>query len=256
MRGHCRPLSVAEWARTTDGNVLAFESPVWARFMRFVVPPADERRIIELPETLEIREAPTDGGYRSVLGEWGFLNRAAYYESTLAVPDRMELTQRGNESRDTAADLLPDRPEAGRVQRRQQSQWYRPVLPDGDNTITLTLTGDPTVRTELALADAGGETIDLRRIEHASSPNSAVYEATLEPDDTPLLEIREPPRNVMFLWDTSPSMGAYIPLVHNALAAYAEDLVPGVDMANLLPFGASGPLLRTGTASPGSCSWS
>jgi hypothetical protein len=240
---------VATWARATDGDVLVFDSPVWARFVRFVVSPADERRVVDLPETLEIREAPTGPEYRSVLSEWGFLSRPAYYESTLPLPARAELTQRGNESRNTPADLRPDTPEAGRVKRRDQSQWYRPVLPEGHNTMTLALTGDPTVRTELELT-RGGEPISLRRLDYLSRPSRVVYEAYLEPGDVPLLEVREPPRNVMFLWDTSPSMGTYIPLVYNALIAYAEDLVPGIDMANLLPFGASGPLLRNWNGEP------
>ena len=57
------------------------------------------------------------------------------------------------------------------------------------------------------------------------------------------MKIEEPPRNVVFLWDTSASVGAYLPVIYNSLMAYIEDVVPGLDAANLIPFG--GKLLQT-----------
>ena len=59
----------------------------------------------------------------------------------------------------------------------------------------------------------------------------------VEPGGTYYLKIEEPPRNVVFLWDTSASVGAYLPVIYNSLMAYMEDVVPGRDAANLIPFG-------------------
>lgn len=56
--------------------------------------------------------------------------------------------------------------------------------------------------------------------------------------------MEEPPRNVLFLWDTSGSVAGYQPAIYNALNAYADDLVPGRDAADLLPLGRSRPLLQ------------
>lgn len=240
--GPWRP--VAEWSRADDGDALVLETPVWARFLRFAVPPMEDRRTLDLPDTLAVYEAPTSGIHRSVLSEWGYNSRSGYYESTLPIPPSSRLTRRGNESRDTADELPANQVETGRVQLKRQSQWYRPQLPTGHNTLTFTVTGDPTVRAELDLTAMNGESIVLRKLEKQSTPRRDVYEAVLETDRGTLLEVREPPRNVIFLWDTSPSMGVYLPRVYNSLQAYAEDLVPGYDMANLLPFGAARPLLQ------------
>jgi len=42
---------------------------------------------------------------------------------------------------------------------------------------------------------------------------------------------------VVFLWDTSASVGAYLPVIYNALMAFMGNVVPGLDAANLIPFG-------------------
>jgi hypothetical protein len=71
-----------------------------------------------------------------------------------------------------------------------------------------------------------------------------VFETDVGSGDTVFVEVREPPRNVMFLWDTSASVNPYLPMIYNSLVAYAADLVPGQDAANLLPFGSRAPLLK------------
>ena len=43
--------------------------------------------------------------------------------------------------------------------------WYRVAVPTGENTLTIELTGDPTVRTAVTVENAAGETIPLRRID-------------------------------------------------------------------------------------------
>ncbi|MCH6556394.1 MAG: hypothetical protein IH797_07305, partial [Chloroflexi bacterium] len=46
--------------------------------------------------------------------------------------------------------------------------------------------------------------------------------AIVEPGDTYFLKIEEPPRNVVFLWDTSASVGAYLPVIYNSLIGQLE----------------------------------
>jgi len=64
-----------------------------------------------------------------------------------------------------------------------------------------------------------------------------LFEAIVEPGEVYFVRVQEPPRNVLFLWDTSASVGAYLPVIYNAMLQYVEDVVPGKDAANLLPFG-------------------
>ncbi len=235
---------VATWSRTEAPDGFTPAAPFWARYLRFSVAPDPSQPNVNLPETITIREAPTGEDYRSVLSEWGVNSRSAFYESLQPVPVREGLRQRGNESRVTAEVLNSGQQANGQVKLLEQSQWYRPQLPAGDNTLILTVTGEPTVRTELALTSAAGEPVVLRKNERDSRPNRHVFEAYVAAETADLfLEVREPPRSVMFMWDTSPSIGRYRPMIYKSLLAYAEDLVPEVDTANLLPFGAGSPLL-------------
>ena len=235
---------VATWSRSATPGELRFESPVWARYLKFSVAADAGRPNVNLPETLTIHEPVTGDDYRSILGEWGVNSRSAYYESLRPVVVREGLAQRGNQTRAAADPLEPGRPETGFVKLLEQSHWYGPQLPAGHNTLVLTVQGDPTVRTELALTTTAGDPLVLNKIEGDSTPDRYVYEAYVEsPAAGLLLEVREPPRSVMFMWDTSPSIGRYRPMVYKSLLAYAEDLVPETDTANLLPFGAGSPLL-------------
>jgi len=235
---------VATWSRSESPNELTLDAPVWARYLRFSVAADAERPNLNLPETIAVREVATGDDYRSILSEWGVNSRSAWYESQQPVPVREGLARRGNESRSAADQLQPGQPESGYVKLLEQSHWYRPQLPAGHNTLVLTIEGDPTVRTELELTSGSGDTIALNKVYKDSRPDQHVYETYIEsPAAGILLEVREPPRSVMFMWDTSPSIGRYRPMIYKSLLAYAEDLVPEVDTANLLPFGAGSPLL-------------
>lgn len=241
---------VASWSRADGGDTLELDAPVWARFIKFTVPAAEIERSMRGPETVIIRERATHEDYRSALTEWGFRSRSAFYESTQPVPLRPRLAQRGNESRATAHPLDLDTEEVGQVELGKQTQWYQPALPNEHNALTFTITGDPTVRSDLLLTDADGNPILLRKRDQESTVSRHVFDAYVQPGQATWLEVREPERNVLFLWDTSASTLPYQQMIYNALVAYAEDLVPGRDAANLMPFGHSRPLLSDWYSEP------
>jgi hypothetical protein len=91
------------------------------------------------------------------------------------------------------------------------------------------------------MENVAGEPTDFRVIER--KPDSQRIEAFVGAGETVFLKVEEPPRNVVFAWDTSASVGAFLPVIYSAMSTYAEGLVPGRDAANLMPFG-SGLLLR------------
>ena len=241
---------IATWSRTASGHTLILDAPVWVRFLKFTGPTPEARSVMQAPDKLIVRERATGEHYRSALTEWGFRSRSAYYESTQPVPLRPRLAQRGNESRPTAHPLEPDAVEVGQVELGKQTQWYRPKLPGSHNAMTFTITGDPTVRTDLVLTDTEGNPIPLRKREQESTVRSHVFDAYVDPGQSTIVEVREPERNVLFLWDTSGSTGAYHDVIYNSLVAYAEDLVPGRDAANLMPFAHGQPLLRDWYSEP------
>ena len=240
--GPWQPLG--NWSRSDGDTSIGIETPVWARFVRFSVPTAAEPRALSVPDTIRVYEKPTGDSYHSILGEWGQRSSQSFYETTMPVATRPQVAARANVSRATATPLSPQTTETGFVRLGEQSHWYRPEIPAEHNTLTFTLSGEPTVRTELALIDAAGNKLPLRKLESDSDSRVHVFEANIPTGEAVYAEVREPPRNVMFLWDTSPSVNPYLPMIYNSLVAYAEDLVPGQDAANLLPFGSPAPLLN------------
>ena len=186
---------------------------------------------------LRIWERATGDEYRSILAEWGFASQAAIYEALHPLRVDKPFEPAGHDSKDKAAPLEIGQPAGGEVVLGKHEHWYRLRVPADENTLTIAIGGDPTVRTVVHLENSAGESILLRKIAGDSTPQLHLLEAIVEPGGDYFVQIEEPPRNVVFLWDTSASVGAYLPVIYNSLMAYMEDVVPGLDAANLIPFG-------------------
>jgi hypothetical protein len=228
---------VANWTLAGSGaKRLVLDAPAWARFVRFSTAPAERDVHLEAPGALRILEQPADAEYRSMLAEWGATGDRAIYEALQPIAPARPFEMAPHGSRASAAALAPGRTVDGRVLLGRHEHWYRLQVPAGQNTLMIRLAGEPTVRTVLALETAAGEPVPLRLIERRADFQR--MEAVVDPGSTVYLQVTEPPRNVVFAWDTSASVGTYLPVIYSAMAAYARDLVPGRDAANLMPFGA------------------
>jgi hypothetical protein len=228
--------TVADWRLEGEaGKRLGFAAPVWARFVRFKSAPAKDRTTLAAPSVVRILEHPADETYRSILGEWGSDRHRAIYELLHPPKPSPPFVLAANDRRDQAAPVDPGDVVQGHVWLGRHEHWYRLEMPADRNTLELELAGEPTVRTVLRLENAAGEPIDFRGSER--KPDSQRIEAFVGAGETVFLKLEEPPRNVVFAWDTSASVGAYLPVIYNAMSTYAEGLVPGRDAANLMPFG-------------------
>lgn len=227
-------------AQTRGGLVL--EQPAWARFVRFRAEIEEGASLSNEPGELRVWERPTSAEYRSVLSEWGELDSRAWFEAQ-AGPESGAVPAVGqNLSRATAAPVTPGTPVSGAVSLGKYAHWYRLDVPADANTLLVDLAGDPTVRTVLTMEDIGAEPMILRTAAQGRTPGRHRYEAVVEPGSTVWLKLAEPPRNVIFSWDTSPSVNAYIDLINRSLVAFSGQVVPGQEAVNLMPFPMS-PLL-------------
>jgi hypothetical protein len=235
---------LAEWElEGAETAVLELEQPTWARFLKFTAPGPASLQWRSAPETLRVWERPTDDAYRSILTEWGHASREAYYEFRDGLPREPAVARAGHDSRARAAQLEPGVAVAGEVSLGRHEHWYRLQVPEGQNTLSITLAGDPTVRTVLGLEDGEGSPVHLTRRDNRSITSRNIFEAVVEPGASYFFRVAEPPRNVVFSWDTSASVNAYLPTIYNSLVAFSGQVVAAREAVNLVPFG-RGPLLR------------
>lgn len=230
-------------------TTLQIDPPIWARFVRFTGLPQGDSEHRQRPEVIRIWERPTGPDYRSVLAEWGQLSRKGWFEEQAGIPPQPERMQSNNTSRDKAASLAPQAPVRGQVELARQSHWYRLTMPDNANTLRISMSGQPTVRTVLELEDSDGTPVPTKKQQSSSTPREHVFQAFAEPGTEIYFHVYEPPRNVVFTWDTSASVNAHLPTIYNSMAAFVNQVVPGQESANFVPFG-RGPLLDTWLGEP------
>lgn len=231
--------SLGEWQHNSGAasSVFQLDEATWARFVKFTVAPVATLTTFVLPDVIRIQERPTDDTYRSIMTEWGFASQSAIFEELQPLQLDKAFVTASNDSKAKAAPLVPGQQTGGQVLLGKHTHWYRLEVPAGQNFLSLKLAGDPTVRTRLRLETNAGAEIPLTQDSSRTTPQLHAWEAVVEPGTTVFLQVEEPPRNVLFLWDTSASVGAYLPVIYNAMLEYAKDVVPGRDAANLLPFG-------------------
>jgi len=246
---------VGEWSVQGGIAEITFEKPVWARYLKFRLEGADGQKNITLPDAIAVWEAPavpgnSQGGnsYSSLLGEWGHYSSDGPLEA-LDEPRWVGPTTRpDNDSRERALRLRPGATAAGAALLDNYDAWYRLDVPAGQNTVDLVLDGLPSLQAAPQLLDAAGGEVPL--FEDRQTPQTVNFQAFVEPGASYWLRVYEPPRALMFSWDTSASVGWYLPSMANALYRYAENIHPDRDTVNLLPFGRMAPLLEQWEGQP------
>jgi len=238
------------WTEVAAGELdagageFAPDQPVWARYLRlvFAMPQGTSRML--WPDRIAVYEA--DGA--SVLAEWGDLSSAGPYEHADPPTWSGFAGAPENDRAERALALNGEEPAPGRALLDSYSSWYRLAVPAGQNHLELTVSGYPTVEGRPKLVDATGNPVELYELD--TTPVAHRWEAFVEPGAEYLLEVDEPPRSVIFSWDTSGSVAAWLPIISKALMTYAETIKPGRDEVNLLPFGRGSPLLDDWVGQP------
>ncbi len=233
-------LPLVEFELVDGAGSIELPSPVWARYLRLQFEVEEGTRNIGFPDRIAVFEADGD----SVLGEWGHLAWAGPWEQLDPPEWRGFDSAPDNDRPETATVLEPGTPAPGRALLGKYSAHYRLQLPADNNRVELVLRGWPTLEAQARLFDAAGKELLLSRISDPKLGNEIRYEALVEPGSNLRLQVEEPPRALIFAWDTSGSVSAWIPTIQRALRAYAEQIRPGVDEVNLLPFGLRRPLLE------------
>jgi hypothetical protein len=229
-------------------HALDLSAPTWARYVRFVMPaPAEPYTNHYLPAVIRIFERASGEEYQTILGEWGWENKSASFER-VNPPDYAPITEDDDNDTPAAAEPLAG-PVSGYVTIEQDEDWYEFTAPEEQNTVEFLLRGQPSSGAALALQTESGEPVALVRDEEASSPAAQVWRATVAPGDSYRLRVYEPPRSIMFVWDTSGSVEPFRPIIYQALGRFVEGVTRDQEEINLWPFDA-GTLLEEWQSDP------
>ncbi|NEZ04957.1 VWA domain-containing protein [Wenzhouxiangella sp. XN201] len=235
---------IGPWRQLAEAELAAgetridFDERAWARYVKLDFEAPEAAASLQLPDRIAVYETAGE----SILGEWGHYTDIGPYEASQA-PEWSGLTgQPANINRDTAVALGNGDSAPGRALLDTWSAWYRLDIPTDNNHLTLRLSGTPSVEAKPRMMNAAGEAVELYALEQSATEHH--WEAYVEPGQSYWVEVFEPPRSVIFSWDTSGSVAAYLPTIANALRTYAETIEPGRDEVNLLPFGRGAPLLK------------
>jgi hypothetical protein len=218
-------------------RVWDLDQPVWARFVRFSNFDAEETGFWELPQTVRIWEEPTGAEYRSILTEWGHYSPSAFYE---ARQGKLPMRAGGpavddNDTRQSAESLSFNETVAGVVTLGEDEDWYRVEMPSNENTLDLEITGDPRLKAIVELYDESGNRLEWG--DETALSGLARMSALPGPGRTVYVRVYEPHRSIAFAWDNSGSVGSYLNTIYPAIARFTSEVRPGLEFANLHPFG-------------------
>lgn len=232
--GPWQPLAEWELEKGADGvATLELEEPTWARYLRFTAPTVEGVRYHWPPDLIQVFEREPGDGYLSALGEWGHYSRTGTYEALNPSPAAYPVDEGArNGTRESATPLGSGDVAQGSVLVGEREAWFRLVVPEGENQLTVRLSGDPSIAYDYQLEAADGS-----RVPYVvrSDGESEVLELYAEPGDY-YLHLEEPRRSVVFAWDTSGSVRSYMDITYSSLASFALDLDGDKEYAQLLAF--------------------
>ncbi len=225
---------------SSEKNTLTLKKPAWARFVKFIPhanPKQKYKTSINLPEQIEIFEARDDQAL-SVLGEWGQDSSKGPYEFMNSPDDSDKPNVLPTHITKEKAKLLDiNKAINGQVRLGDYTNWYKVTIPEGKNTINISLSGLPRVNATAKLFRADNtEKEEIPFLLKKSSPQTINYEAYVEPGEY-YIQVEEPPRSVVFTWDTSGSTANVRHIIQQAVLSYIKDVKPDLDEAHMLPFG-------------------
>lgn len=235
---------VGPWVRLgeLDGpGRLALPGGTWVRHVRAVSEAVEKRGRYQAPAVRALERQAGDG-YRTILGEWGRDRREAGLERTRGrASAAAPAVAGGNQSRAKARALATDGSEvAGRVRRGEVEDFYAIAVPPGDTQLTLRARGAPSLDADFEVSDARGAVIAPAQVAEDAGASVRIYQ--VDPGSKVFVRVWQPPSSVVFSWDTSGSVAAWVPVVRDAVRRFAEGVTPGQERVHLLPFG-GGPLL-------------
>lgn len=237
-------VEVAQWVSDAENRMgVEFVEPIWARYLRFDMSTTATAEYLRIPEQIRVYEAAPTVAFPSILGEWGEFSQASAYERATAVTPIEPPAPTGGATAALAVPLAPDMPVSSSVHRGGNVDWWRVTAPFGVGELRVTLDTNLQGGARPALFDIGGTAVPIRRATLAEAEARGLpmplYLAAVSENQPYDLQIEEPLRPIMIVWDTSGSTAPYKPAMDRALGDIALQADPDRDLIGFLPFGGS-----------------
>lgn len=237
--------SLGRWRVDTGASapaVLTPERPIWARALRFRVVDAPPGSVL-LPQRIEVIEHARGP---SLVGEWGDGDARGPYEISVPQPAEPAEFPAVSHSESAATPLALGAQARGRVQRGRSEDWYELDLPAETRALRVRFEQGLAPEVALTVFDSDGRATELEP--NTREPGELV--APARPGRVKL-RVTQPQQSVAVSWDTSISVGPYVPHVVRLVQRIVWQLQPEHEQINLLPFGSEGPLLASWSGDPG-----
>jgi Mg-chelatase subunit ChlD len=205
---------------------LAFDEPVMARYVRLEFEAAD--RQFTVPEHVAAYEADGLQSRRSILGHWGWYTHDG--------PEEPEPQPFEGET-DTASSASSPLPlgdgRRGRLETVGDVRAYTVTVPEGGNTLGITLYESVSERAAVRLSGPDGEAeiVWERGADHRRGTAIGLAPGEYR------IELEEPVRSIFIVWDGSGSLIDHRPAIFRAFSEFADGLIPEQEVANIVPIG-------------------
>ena len=225
---------------------ISLDGAPWARFLKLSTTDGVLREDQPLPGIYEFAD---NDDYRSLLGEWGGPVQKADYE--LSHPKNKDSSW----NRILSSKNKPVELDAGQWTEsvvwinEGWEDWFTIDAPSGKEQKSIEVEGDPFVRVAMEAIDINGNPVTL--IPLSNAPGKRVWALPPEAKGRYRIHVYEPMRSVVFIWDMSGSMSAFLDGIASAVVNFAQEVDPKTERVQLLPLDEPPtPLLEDWESSP------
>ncbi|MEM7278477.1 MAG: VWA domain-containing protein, partial [Pseudomonadota bacterium] len=226
-------LGTWEIKREKDGSNWSLDAPRWARYVRFSAPALETGKVPNVPQHIQIIEQAADENYASAIGEWGYTSRAAVYEQVQPTSRHSQKAHAdAPDTRSRARPLGASTPASGTVLVGDDVDWYAIDVPPGNNELVIRLEGEPSIDFAYEIQDESGAPVEI--LERLGEGQTELTIAGAS--GRYFVKLFEPPRSIIFSWDTSGSVGPFYNVIDQTMKAFANGVHRGREEVNLQPF--------------------
>ena len=186
---------------------------------------------LQIPNQIKVYEAQEREAYRSVMGLWGEWSTQRY-SSELA-----QLKKSASSQKNTQQLGLDNVSQSGLVQFDRREESWLVTVTGNENTIHITLDGSAGFSPSIKVVNTANETVEPISTKPVIGSSAMLYSYPVAQEGTLKINISEPQRSTVFLFDQSASMDKYLPQIRQSIVEFADGIEPQRDAVRFSALG-------------------